>query len=138
MWWTKYYGVVGFLFKTVLLCWLSKRHMGWQDHRWKGLMLPFQTGKISTKEGALGQLVDFRITKKNPKLTVIYHWENSRKDFDSHLIALEHSHAKCPLDIRILICKSRLGSKSLQLLRSNILHKYPFSTHGYFQELLLL
>lgn len=56
-------------------------------------MLPFQTGKISTKEGALGQLVDFRITKKNPKLIVIYHWENSRKDFNSHVTALAHSRA---------------------------------------------
>ena len=38
--------------------------MGWQDHRWKGLMLPFQVSKISTEEGALSQLMEIRATKK--------------------------------------------------------------------------
>ena len=47
-----------------------------------------------------------------------------REDFDFYLVASEHSHAKCPLGRRTLICRSRMDSSRSTTI---VVKKYYFA-----------
>lgn len=69
--------------------------------------------------------MDFRITKKKKIDYDIPMGElRKREDFDFYPVASEHSHAKCPIGRRTLICKSRLDSSRSTTV---VVKKYYFA-----------